>query len=182
MANGFQRTIYNLANAVPLMVMTALAWYLEFKTWYAPAILISVAVAVTVIFAIYFSYGKKNCSVKNINVSKIISKDSWLVAYVVAYVLPFAYMVMSDYHIVSLIVVIVMLILVIIPAIMALPNILLFFAGYHFYEIETESTGVGDYILISKRRQIRNKADVRMVMRVFEKLLIDAKGENGNVR
>lgn len=177
MANGFQRAIYNLANAVPLAVMTALAWYLEFKTWRFPVILIIVAVTVTALFAICFSYGKKNCSVKNINVSKIISKDSWLVAYVVAYVLPFAYMVMSDYNIVSLIVVVLMLVLVIIPAIMALPNILLFCVGYHFYEIETESTGVGDYILISKRHRIRNKADVKTVMRVFEKLLIDTKGE-----
>jgi hypothetical protein len=70
----------------------------------------------------------------------------------------------------------IMLVLVIIPAIMALPNILLFFVGYHFYEIETESTGVGDYILISKRQRIRNKADVKTVIRVFEKLLIDTKG------
>ncbi len=177
MANGFQRAIYNLANAVPLAIMTALAWYLEFKTWRIPIILLLAAVSVTVLFAVCFYQGKKNCSVKSINVSKIISKDSWLVAYVVAYVLPFAYMVMSDYHIVSLIVVAIMLLLVIIPAIMALPNILLFFVGYHFYEIETESTGVGDYILISKRQRIRNKADIKTVVRVFEKLLIDTKGE-----
>lgn len=131
----------------------------------------------TVLFAVCFYYGKNNCSIKSINVSKIISKDSWLVAYVIAYVLPFAYMVMSDYHIVSFIVGGLMLVLVIIPSIMALPNILLFFVGYHFYEMETESTGVGDYILISKRQRIRNKADVKTVMRVFEKLLIDTKGK-----
>ncbi|HPH11014.1 MAG TPA: hypothetical protein PKW59_09120 [Thermotogota bacterium] len=176
MANGFQRAIYNFANAVPLAIMTALAWYLEFKTWNIPIILLGVAVAVTVLFAVCFYFGKNNCPVKSINVSKIISKDSWLVAYVIAYVLPFAYMVMSDYHIVSVMVVGIMLVLVIIPAIMALPNILLFFVGYHFYEIETESTGVGDYILISKRQRIRNKADVKTVIRVFEKLLIDTKG------
>ncbi|MFT8873038.1 MAG: hypothetical protein ABF868_12265 [Sporolactobacillus sp.] len=177
MANWLQRAIYNLANAVPLAGMTALAWYLEFKTWRVPIILLAVAIVVTILFAICFCYGKNNCSIKNINVSKIISKDSWLVAYVVSYILPFAYMVMSDYHIVSLIVVGLMLVLFILPAIMALPNILLFFAGYHFYELETESTGVGDYMLISKRRRIRNKADVKTVMRVFEKLLIDTKGE-----
>lgn len=176
MANGFQRVIYNLANAVPLAIMTALAWYLEFKTWSVPIILLGIAVAVTVLFAVCFYHGKNKCSVKNINVSKIISKDSWLVVYVIAYILPFAYIFMSDYHIVSIMVVGIMLVLVIIPAIMALPNILLFFIGYHFYEIETESTGVGDYILISKRQRIRNKADVKTVIRVFEKLLIDSKG------
>lgn len=177
MANGFQRAIYNLANAVPLIIMTAIAWYIEFNTWCVPIILIVAVATETVLFSICFSYGRNNCSVKSINVSKITSKDSWLVAYVVAYVLPFAYMFMSDYHIVSLIVAVLMLILVFIPAIMALPNILLFFVGYHFYEIETESTGVGDYILISKRRRIRNKSDIKTVLRVFEKLLIDTKGE-----
>jgi hypothetical protein len=177
MANEFQRAIYNLANAVPLAVMTALAWYLEYKSWYVPVILIVAAVTVTVLFAICFSYGRKNCSVKSVNVIRINSKDSWLVAYVIAYVLPFAYIVISDYHIVSFIVAALMLALVLIPAIMALPNVLLFFVGYHFYEIETESSIVGDYILISKRRRIRNKSDVETVLRVFEKLLIDAKGE-----
>src|SRR5690606_28396289 len=126
MANGLQRTIYNLANAVPLAVMTALAWYIEFKTWRIPVILLAAAVFVTVVFAICFYYGKNNCSIKSINVSKIISKDSWLVAYVISYVLPFTYMVISDYHIVTFIVVGLMLVLVFIPAIMALPNILLF--------------------------------------------------------
>lgn len=174
MANGLQRAIYNLANAVPLAVMTALAWWLEFHTWRIPVILVSLAAIVTVLFAICFRYGKKNCSIKKINVSKIISKDSWLVAYVISYILPFAYMVMSDYHIVSLVVVLLMLGLVIFPAIMALPNILLFCRGYHFYELESE-TGVGDYILISKRRRIRSKSEIKIVMRVFERLLIDTK-------
>jgi len=175
MANWFQRAIYNLANAVPLAGMTALAWYLEFRTWRIPIILIAVAIVVTILFAICFRYGINNYSIKNINVSKIVSKDSWLVAYVVAYILPFAYMVMTDYHIVSLIVAVIMLAIVICPAIMALPNILLFLVGYHFYELETE-TGVGDYILISKRRRIRKNKDIKTVMRVFERLLIDTKG------
>lgn len=176
MGNKFQRAIYNLSNAVPLAGMTALVWYLEFKTWRVPIILLAVAIVVTILFAICFRYGMKNCSNKNINVSKIVSKDPWLLAYVVAYILPFAYMIMSDYRIVSLIVAVIMLAIVIFSAIMALPNILLFIVGYHFYEIETDSTGVGDYILISKRQRIRNKADVKTVIRVFEKLLIDTKG------
>lgn len=46
MANGLQWVIYNLANAVPLMFMTALVWYLQFKTWHIPVILLVVAVFV----------------------------------------------------------------------------------------------------------------------------------------
>lgn len=175
MANIIQRAIYNLANAVPLAIMMALAWYLEFNTWYIPVILITTVIVVTGLFIISFNYGKNNCSIKNINVSKIIVKDSWLVAYVIAYFFPFTYMIIADFHIVSLIIAALMLILVILPAIMSLPNILLYLVGYHFYELETESTGVGDYLLISKRRRIRNKADVKMVMRIFERLLLDTK-------
>ena len=178
MANGLQRIIYNLSNAVPLALMTALVWYLEYQTWKLPIIMFVAAIAVTILFTFCFRYGKNNCSKISINPSKIISKDSWLVAYVIAYMFPFASMGMSDFHIVTLIVVILMLSLVILPAIIALPNVLLFCVGYHFYEIETASTGVGDYMLISKRRHIRNKEDVKKVMRIFEKLLIDTKGGN----
>ena len=84
-------------------------------------------------------------------------------------------MVIDDFNIATLIVLGLMFVLIFIPAIMALPNILLFFVGYHFYEIETESTGVGDYLLISKRKRIRNKTDIKTVMRIFEKLLLDTK-------
>ena len=177
MANGLQRAIYNLANTVPLAVMTALVWYLEFESWCVSAILLSVAMTVTILFAFCFRYGKGNCSTININVSKIISKDSWLVAYVIAYMFPFAYMVIDDFNIATFIILGLMLVLIFIPAIMALPNILLFCVGYHFYEIETENTGVGDYLLISKRKRIRNKVDVRTVMRIFEKLLLDTNGD-----
>ena len=176
MANGLQRAVYNLANAVPLALMTALVLFFESGSWLVPVILLFVAITVTVLFVFCFRYGKSNFSVKNINVSKITSKDAWLIAYVIAYVFPFTYMVMDDYNVVSLIVFGLMLVLVFIPAIMALPNILLYIVGYHFYELETESTGVGDYMLISKRRQIRNKADIKTVMRIFEKLLVDTKG------
>lgn len=178
MANAFQRAVYHIANAVPLIFMAAIMWFIQYRTFIVPIIFLSVAVATTLIFAICFSYGKNNSSTKWINVTSIASKDAWLAAYVVAYLFPFAYLVMSDFHIVSLIVVVLMLILVIVPSIMALPNILLFAAGYHFYEIGTDSTGVSDYLLVSKRSRIRNKTEVKSVMRVFEKLLIDTKGDN----
>lgn len=175
MANVLQRFIYNLANAVPLMLMTALVWFIQYENIFVPIGLVSVSIAVVALFAICFFYGKNHCSVKNINVTSITSKDSWLVAYVVAYLFPFTYMVMSDFHIISLIVVVMILGLVIVPSIMALPNILLFIVGYHFYEISTDGTGVNDYLLISKRSRIRNKNDVKTVMRLFEKLLVDTK-------
>jgi len=180
MANGLQRAIYNFANAVPLAIMTALVWYFEFKSWYIPVILFFTAISVIVIFTICFYYGKNNCSIKSINVLKITSKDSWTITYVIAYVFPFSYMIINDFNIVLFIVFCLMLVLVFMPAITAFPNVILFFIGYHFYEIETENTGIGDYIFISKRR-IRNKTEIRMVTRIYEKLLIDAKENKRSV-
>ncbi len=174
MANVLQRFIYHFSNAVPLMLMTALVWFTQNNNIFIPIILISVSIVVTILFFGCFSYAKKHCAVKNINITSIASKDSWLIAYVVAYLLPFTYMVISDFHIVSVSVVVMLLLLVLIPGIFALPNFLLFFAGYHFYEVSTDETGINDYLLVSKKNRIRNKTEIKNVVRVFEKLLIDA--------
>lgn len=177
MANTLQRTIYHLANLVPLMLMSALVWYIQYNTCYVPCILVAASITVIIVFYYYFTYGKNNCSVKNINVTSIASKDIWFVAYVILYIFPFAKTLMSDFYFVILLLVFLILALVIILSNIALPNVLLFIVGYHFYEVKTDSTGISDYLLISKRKSIRNKADVKQVIRVFEKLLIDLKGD-----
>ena len=178
MANTLQRIIYHLSNTVPLLLVMGLVWYIQNKDLLVPLVLLAVAVFITAIFAICFIYGKSNIQSFNINVTSISSKDGWLVAYVIAYLLPFANLVILDYNITLLIFVGLILVLVIIPAILALPNILLFACGYHFYEIGTDETGISDYLLISKRKRIRNKTEIKTVVRVFEKLLIDTKGHD----
>lgn len=175
LGNVFQKLIYNTANAVPLLILTAITYYIQIKTVIVPIILLFISVLIVTIFFKMFFSGQKKWSTKTIRVTSISSKDSWVVAYIIGYLMPFTYLVISDYSIVALIVIVVMLLLVFIPAIMALPNILLFCAKYHFYEIGTDDTGVNDYILISKRK-IRNKKDIKSVKRVFEKLLIDSNG------
>lgn len=175
MANALQRMIYHLSNTVPLLIMTGLVWYIQKKNWLIPLILLAVAIIIIIIFAVCFNYGKNNCSIKQINVTKIISKDGWIVAYILAYLLPFANLVISDYSISSIIFVGLILALAIVPAILTLPNILLFARGYHFYELETVP-GIGDYLLISKRKRIRDKSEINNVMRIFEKLMMDTKG------
>ena len=100
MANYMQKFIYHLANIVPLVVVAALAWYVQYKTWNIPIVLLVVAVCITIVFALCFIYGKDNCSVKHIRVTSISSKDNWVVAYILAYILPFANLVISDFSIV----------------------------------------------------------------------------------
>lgn len=53
----------------------------------------------------------------------------------------------------------------------AIPHPLLFFRGYHFYNLTTEN-GISSYILISKKK-IRNKKEIKLVGRIFEFLLIE---------
>ena len=177
MANALQRMIYHLSNMVPLLLMTGLVWYIQKKSWLVPLVLLALAILITIIFAICFKYGKNNCSVKQIKVTQITAKDSWILAYILAYLLPFATLVLSDYDIILLIFIALALALVIISAVFALPNILLFICGYHFYELGTE-TGIGDYLLISKRKRIRSKTEIKNVLRVFEKLMVDMKGSD----
>ena len=90
MANIFQRVIYHISNTVPLLLMTGLVWYIQNKNWMVPLILFAIAIFITTIFAICFIYGKSNVQSFNINVTSISSNDSWLAAYVIAYLLPFA--------------------------------------------------------------------------------------------
>ncbi len=45
--------------------------------WQYMNVVTTFRVAVTVLFAVCFYYGKNNCPVKSINVSKIISKDNF---------------------------------------------------------------------------------------------------------
>ena len=178
MTNAIQRIIYYISNTVPLLLMTGLVWYIQNKTLIVPLVMFAVALFITTVFAICFAYGKNNCSIKLINVSSISSKDNWILAYIITYLFPFAHLVISDYNTVLLVSAGLILALVIVPAILALPNILLFVGGYHFYEIGTDDTGISDYLLISKRKRIRNKTEIKTVFRVFEKLLMDTKGSD----
>lgn len=177
MANTLQRTIYHMANLVPLMLMSAFIWYVQNKTCLVSGILVVVSVTVIVVFSLCFSYHKNNCSIKNINITSIASKDIWFVAYVIVYISPFAKILISDFNFAILVLVVLILALVLIMSNIALPNFLLFMVGYHFYEVKSDSTGISDYLLISRQKRIRNKSDVRQVRRVFEKLLIDLKGD-----
>lgn len=173
MANWIQRLIYNMGNAVPLAVLTALAWYYQNRTWLVPIVLLGVAICIVIVTIVCFRYARNNCSVKQINVSSISSRDSWVVVYILTYMFPFATLAINDFNIILLIVVVLTLLLTIGQATMAVPSMLLFFCGYHFYKIEVIGTGVADYLLISKRKRIRSNESIKTVQRVFEKLLVD---------
>jgi hypothetical protein len=177
MASVVQRGIYSISNTVPILVVGALVWWLQKKTLMVPLLLVVIVIIITTIF--YWSFNKtyNKLSPKTINISGVENQDSWILAYVLAYLLPFANLVIDDYNIVVVSVVALILLMIIIPAVFSLPNFLLYLKRYHFYRVETDETGMKDYILISKKKRYRKSTDVRRVVRMFEKLLIDMEGD-----
>ena len=179
MANRFQKFIYYLSAEAPALIVFALVWLIKKSSWelnqiridwIVPLILVACAVLLAVVFDKFFNKAKKELSVMDISGSEYKCIDGWLVAYVVSYLFPFISLTLDDviWSILAIVLVIMMCILVFTDYVT--PHPLLFFKGYHFYELKVDGFA-SDYKLISKK-QIRSVMDIRKVSRVFEFLLI----------
>ena len=174
MANGLQKLIYNMSVASPLLIVFALVWYIQKKSWTIPIICVVVAVVLILCMLKSFSYGKKHLAPIQIRTNEIAPSDGWIVVYIITYILPFASMIIDDFNIVvcALIALVIALIAAFVNT--AIPNPILFLQKYHFYSIGAEN-GIVGYVLISKRK-LRKKQDLKAVNRVFEFLLLDTEG------
>lgn len=171
MANRLQLLIYRLSAAVPLAFVFAVVWYQDKGTILVPVLCVGIGLVIITIFAFLFIYGKRHIAPVAINVIEIAPKDSWIVGYIISYLLPFASIALIDFD-VSISVIIALIILIIMPfGNSASPHPLLFLCGYHFYSIGAQN-GVKEYILISKRK-LRKNSDVTFVKRIFEYLLLE---------
>lgn len=172
MANIMQKFIYNISAAAPLSFMFALVWYIQQGTLVVPLFNLALGIFLIIIFAVSFLYGKRNLPTVPIRVCELSPNDSWVIAYIMAYALPFVSMVISELNL-TIAGIIACVLIVAAPYVnTAIPNPLLFFVGYHFYHI-TAKNGVSGYIFISKRK-LRRSSDVKLINRVFEFLLLDA--------
>ncbi len=174
MANKLQKLIYNLSAVSPLCFTFAILWHIQKGTITVPIICAAVGVFLTICFAISFYYGQKHVAPIMIRVTDVSPRDSWMVAYVISYLLPFASMAIDDFDLTVCGIIAAVLMLIIPFVNSATPNPLLFLRRYHFYEISAEN-GVSGYLLICKRN-LRNAKHVTTVKRVFEFLLIDSEG------
>ncbi len=174
MANCFQKLIYNLSAVSPLCFIFSITWYIKNGTILIPIICILTGTLLIVCLGLSFSYGKKNVASIDIRVAGISPNDGWLVAYIISYMFPFASMAIENFHIVICVAVSGLLIIILPWINSAIPNPLLFFLKYHFYQVEMK-TGMSGYVLISKRK-LRKAKDIKTVKRMFEFLLIDAEG------
>lgn len=171
MANTIQKLIYYFSAVAPVCITFSLVWIIQGKGIVLPVILVSTSLMVVVLFSVAFRYGYKNIAPMTIRVTDISTDDLWLLGYVFSYLLPLANMVIDEWNL-FILAGISLTIGVVIPFInCAIPHPLLFFRGYHFYNLTTEN-GISSYILISKKK-IRNKKEIKLVGRIFEFLLIE---------
>lgn len=171
MPNIMQKWIYNLSAGAPLLIVFAIVWYCEKKTWTVSIICICAAILLMVLMLVAFAYGKRNLPPITINVTDVSPHDAWIVAYIFSYLFPFASMVVGNYNLLLFIAIPAAVVLVAPFVNSAVPNPFLFLHGYHFYQIGTQN-GVSGYVLISKQK-IRNAKEVKRVNRIFEFLLKD---------
>lgn len=174
MANCLQKFIYNASAAAPICVSFGAVWYMQKKTWTIPLICGSVCILLIIAFAISFSYGAKHLAPISIRTSDVTPNDSWLVVYVLTYLLPFASMVIDDFDLIVLGIIAAIIALLAPLVNSAIPNPFLFLKCYHFYQVNGEN-GISGYVLISKRI-LRKKQDLRLVNQMFDFLLLDAEG------
>lgn len=174
MANGLQKLIYNMSVASPILIVFALVWYIQKKSWTIPIICVVVAVVLILCMLKSFSYGKKHLAPIQIRTSDISPSDGWIVVYIITYILPFASMIINDLNLIVCSVVAFAIAVIAAYVNTAIPNPILFFQRYHFYSISAEN-GISGYVLISKRK-LRKKQDLKAVNRVFEFLLLDTEG------
>lgn len=171
MANTIQKLIYYFSAVAPVCITFSLVWIIQGKGIVLPVILVSTSLVVVVLFSVAFRYGYKNIAPTTIRVTDISTDDLWLLGYVFSYLLPLANMVIDEWNL-FILAGISLTIGVVIPFInCAIPHPLLFFRGYHFYNLTTEN-GISSYILISKKK-IRNKKEIKLVGKIFEFLLIE---------
>lgn len=178
MANRFQKFIYYISAFAPVLIVFAIVWLIEKSSWTQPkridwkipVILLVVATLLIIAFLLFFKKARRDLSVMEIHGSEYKCIDSWLVAYVIAYILPFASLMLGDVIWVALGIAMVLLMIVLVFTDYATPHPLLFCIGYHFYELKVEGLAT-DYKVISKK-QIRSADNIRKVSRVFEFLFI----------
>lgn len=178
MANRLQKFIYYFSAEAPVLLILAIVWLIEKSSWTkkidisweVPLILCIVAISLVIAFCVFFNKAKADLSVMEIMGAKYKCIDGWLVAYIVSYLIPFISLSVGE--VVWIVFGIVMFFMLIVLAFSdhVTPHPLLFFKGYHFYELEIEGLA-SDYKVISKK-QIRSAKDIRKVSRVFEFLLI----------
>lgn len=174
MINRLQKGLWILSSGAPMLIAFSIAWYFSKSTYMTSMLCIAIALIFIVIAIVLFQAMRRKLGAIEIRAKKVTPNDKCIIGYAISYLLPFASIAFDKYNPyiflgIALIIFIVMLI-----ANTPMANPLLFLLGYHFYDVEAEN-GIGNYLVISQK-SIRNKDEVKEVIRVTEYLLIDVSG------
>ncbi len=163
-----------MSVASPLLIIFAFVWYIQKEEWTIPIICIAVSIVLILCLLRMFTYGKKHLAPITIRTNDISPSDSWVVVYIITYIMPFASMIINNLNLIVCTIVAFAIVIVAAFVNTAIPNPILFFLRYHFYSVGAEN-GISRYVLISKRK-LRKKQDLKVVNRIFEFLLLDTEG------
>lgn len=178
MANRFQKLIYYLSAEAPILIVFAVIWLIEKSTWTRPVsiswkvpiVLIGFSALFIVFFNCSFRSAMNNLQIIQVTGTKYTNGDSWIIAYVISYLLSLTSFKFGEYvkPVVGIVIAILLLLLTFTNYIT--PHPLLYLKGYRFYVLDVEDAASG-YYLISKRK-ISNASEVKKVSRIFDFLLV----------
>ena len=189
MANRFQKMLFNLSTLSPIAMFFSIVWWIQNGTTAismkeehfqitATAILITVIGLVGFLYAfrsiIIVKRSEKKLEVVPISVSSVKSKGNFPVAAIIAYILPFSNLVISEYNVWLTLVIILIALVFVFLSNSVLVNPLLLLSGYHFYEIATEN-GSEELPMISTRESIQDAKRIKKVITVWDYFLIEVK-------
>ncbi|MEK3726014.1 hypothetical protein [Paenibacillus sp. FSL H8-0034] len=174
MIGNVHKALWVCSSGAPILIAFSAAWVLGKSTYMLPVIFVFVAVGLIVLALVSFHRMKSRLAVITVRVKKVTPNDKIMIQYALSYVLPFTSIVWDKINPFMSLGISVVVLVVLLLAHSPTANPLLFFIGYHFYEIETEN-GIGSYTVMS-RRTIRNKDELTNVIRITEYLLLDRSG------
>ncbi len=188
MINKLQKFLFNSSTASPIIVFTVIVWWIQCGKAEiiaedgtvditGKAILISLLGIFGLVFSLYSALivwlGRKKCELVPITVSSVKSKDNWVLGALGAYILPFSNLALKDYNIGLSLSIIIIALLIIALSNIVYPNPLLLLLGrFHFYEVSNVDGGE-DFLLISKRKSIKNARTIKKVITLWDYMMIE---------
>ena len=178
MANKIQKFIYFLSAISPILIVFAVVWLIKNSTWEKPISLnwkiplILILISFVNIFVFYcsFNFAKKHIQILTVTGNGYSCDDSWIIGYILTYLLPLTNFKFGDYIFSIVIVIVVLLFIFLIFTDYITPHPLLYLKKYHFYTFDVDGAASG-YHLIS-RTKIRSAKDVKKVIQIYEFLLL----------
>lgn len=158
-----------------MLMVFSIAWYVKESTYLTSIVALTIALVLIIAAILILFMIRKKLATLQIQAKKVSQNDKCVIGYAISYLLPFASITFNKYEPYFFLGISTVVFACMLVAKTPTANPLLFFLGYHFYDVETEN-GIGNYLIISKR-PIRNKGELKKVVRVTEYLLIDVTGE-----